>query len=93
MEYVATQPVNLPLADFLELEFYLLDNRPGVKPAAFVAELVKRWRAVENERLALRRDGPAMRGFISIGRTQIGTVRQEQVFPLSPQCKQFQLHG
>jgi hypothetical protein len=63
MEYVATQPVNIPISDFLELEFYLIDNRPGVKPAAFVAELLRRWLAVENERLALRRDGPAMRGF------------------------------
>ena len=63
MEYVATQPVNLLLAEFLELEFYLIDHRPGVKPEAFVAELVKRWLAVENERLALRRDGPALRGF------------------------------
>ena len=63
MEYVATQPVNLPITEYLELEFYLIDNRPGTKPEAFVAELVKRWLAVENERLALRRDGPALRGF------------------------------
>ena len=63
MEYIATQPVNLPIANFLELEFYLIDNRPGVKPEAFVAELVKRWLALENERLTLRRDGQPLRGF------------------------------
>lgn len=63
MGYVPIQPVNLPLSEFMELEFYLMDHRPGVKPEAFVAELVKRWLAVENERLALRRDGPALRGF------------------------------
>ncbi|QGZ37990.1 hypothetical protein IP92_05676 [Pseudoduganella flava] len=63
MEYIPTKPVNLPLAEFMALEFYLMDNRPGVKPELFVAELVKRWLAVENERLALRRDGPALRGF------------------------------
>ncbi|QGZ38209.1 hypothetical protein IP92_01493 [Pseudoduganella flava] len=63
MEYIPTKPVNLPLAEFMALEFYLMDSRPGVKPELFVAELVKRWLAVENERLALRRDGPALRGF------------------------------
>ncbi|TWI44995.1 hypothetical protein IP92_04170 [Pseudoduganella flava] len=60
MEYIPTKPVNLPLAEFMALEFYLMDNRPGVKPELFVTELVKRWLAVENERLALRRDGAAL---------------------------------
>jgi hypothetical protein len=63
MGYVPTQAVHLPVVEFLELEFYLIDHRPGVKPGEFVTELVKRWLAVENERLALRRDGPALRGF------------------------------
>lgn len=40
-----------------------MDTRPGVKPDAFVTELVKHWLRIDMERLALRRDGPAMRGF------------------------------
>ncbi|WP_338760322.1 hypothetical protein [Massilia sp. METH4] len=63
MEYESTQPVNLPVTDFLELEFYLMDTRPGVKPDAFLAEMLKRWLRAENERLALRKSGPALRGF------------------------------
>lgn len=63
MEYEPKQPVYLPVTDFLNLEFYLMDARPGVQPDAFVAELVKRWLAVEMERLALRKSGRAMRGF------------------------------
>ena len=63
MDYEATQPVNLPIADFLELEFHLMDTRPGARPEAFVAELVKRWLRTESERLALQKNGPALRGF------------------------------
>ncbi len=63
MAYEAKQAVYLPLTDFLNLEFYLMDARPGVKPDAFVAELVNRWLAVEMERNSLRERGPAMRGF------------------------------
>ena len=63
MGYEATQPVNLPIADYLELEFLLMDLRPGVSPQSFVIEQVKRWIALQNERLALQRDGPALRGF------------------------------
>jgi hypothetical protein len=63
MRYEATQPVNLPVEDFLQLELHLMDARPDTTPHKFVADLVKRWLAVENERLALRRDGPPLRGF------------------------------
>ncbi len=63
MEYVSTQPVYLPACDFLNLEFHLMDTRPGVKPDAFVSELVKRWLALEMERLDLRKNGQPMRGF------------------------------
>jgi hypothetical protein len=63
MQYEARQPVHLPVVDFLELEFHLMDTRRDVTPEKFVADLVKRWLAVENERAALRRDGPALRGF------------------------------
>ena len=40
-----------------------MDTRPGVKLDAFVTELVKRWLAIETERLALRKGGQALRGF------------------------------
>ena len=40
-----------------------MDTRPGVKLDAFVTELVKRWLAIETERLALRNSGQALRGF------------------------------
>jgi hypothetical protein len=43
MEYEPKQAVYLPIADYLELEFFLMDVRPGVKPDAFVTELVHRW--------------------------------------------------
>jgi len=45
------------VADYLELEFFLMDARPGVKPDALVTELVHRWLAVEMERLSLRKNG------------------------------------
>jgi hypothetical protein len=63
MEYEFKQPVYLPICDFLSLEFHLMDTRPGVKADAFVTELVKRWLATEMERLALLKNGMAMRGF------------------------------
>jgi hypothetical protein len=63
MEYEPKQPVYLPISDFLNLEFHLMDTHPDVKPDAFVTELVKRWLATEMERLALRKNGMAMRGF------------------------------
>jgi hypothetical protein len=63
MAYEAKQPVYLPISDFLQLEFHLFETRPGVKPEAFVTELVQRWLAVEVERLALRMNGRAMRGY------------------------------
>ena len=62
MKYEAKQAIYLPITDYLNLEFFLMDNRPGVKPESFVVELVKRWLATETARLALR-NGQAMRGF------------------------------
>ena len=63
MSYEPIRPVNLPLSDFMNLEFHLMDTRPGVKPEAFVIELVQRWLAVDKERQSLRSNGPAKRGF------------------------------
>ncbi len=63
MTYEAKQAVYLPVTDYLQLEFFLMDARPGVKPDAFVTDLVNRWLAVEMERLSLRERGQAMRGF------------------------------
>lgn len=54
MAYEAKQAVYLPVTDFLNLEFYLMDARPGVKSDAFVTELVNRWLTVEMERNSLR---------------------------------------
>lgn len=63
MEYEPKRAIYLPLEDFVNLEFHLMDTRPGANPDAFVAELVKRWLALEMERLALRKNGQATRGF------------------------------
>lgn len=63
MEYVAKRSIDLPLSGLLDLELYLMETRPGVKPDAFIADLIRRWLAVEKERLALLRSGPAMHGF------------------------------
>ncbi|MBB3121466.1 hypothetical protein [Pseudoduganella violacea] len=63
MGYEAKQAVYLPTTDYLELELYLMDTRPGVRLDAFVTELVHRWLAIEMERLALRKNGQAMRGY------------------------------
>lgn len=63
MGYEAKQPVDIPVADFLELEFYLMDVRPGVKTEAFIAELVNRWLKTELERRAVKDRGHSLRGF------------------------------
>ena len=63
MGYTPIRPVNLPLTDFMNLEFHLMETRPGSNPEAFVIELVQRWLAMDMERLALRRNGSAIRGF------------------------------
>jgi hypothetical protein len=63
MDYEPKRAVHLPLCDFMNLEFHLMDTRPGVKPDTFIAELVKHWLKIDMERVALRRDGGAMRGF------------------------------
>ena len=63
MDYEAKQPVYFPVTDFLALEFYLMDTRPGMKPEAFVTNLVKRWLTRDMERLALAANGPPLRGF------------------------------
>ncbi|USX27660.1 hypothetical protein NHH73_04970 [Oxalobacteraceae bacterium OTU3CINTB1] len=62
MEFEAKQAIYIPVIDYLNLEFFLMDTRPGVKPGPFVVELVKRWLATETARLALR-NGQAIRGF------------------------------
>jgi hypothetical protein len=63
MAYEPKRAVNLPLSDFMSLEFHLMDTRPGVNPDTFVTQLVQHWLAIDMERVALRRNGPAMRGF------------------------------
>jgi hypothetical protein len=63
MEYESKQAIYIPTINFLNLELFLMDSRPGVKLDAFVTDLVKRWLAIETQRLALRRNGRAMRGF------------------------------
>ncbi|MYM69831.1 hypothetical protein GTP45_23725 [Pseudoduganella sp. FT55W] len=63
MEFVAKRSINLPISDLMDLEFHLFETRPGVKLDAFINDLLKRWLAVEKERLALLRNGPALRGY------------------------------
>lgn len=63
MEYEARQVVYFPVVDFLELELHLLETRPGVKPDAFINDLVKRWLARDIERQGLQTSSPALRGF------------------------------
>jgi len=63
MSYEPMRPINLPLCAFMNLEFHLMDTRPGVKPEAFITELVQRWLAIDMERQSLLKNGPAMRGF------------------------------
>ena len=63
MGYEATGQVDLPLADYLNLKFYLMDARPGVSPEAFIQELVHRWLTIEMERNLLRYNGRALHGY------------------------------
>ncbi len=63
MGYEAKCPVHLPVGDFLELEFHLMDTQPGVTPDGFVTGLVQRWLAAERERLGLPKDGLSIHGF------------------------------
>lgn len=63
MAYEATQSLNLPVVDYLTLELHLMETRPGIRPDSFVADLVRRWLTIDTERLALRKNGPPLRGF------------------------------
>lgn len=63
MPYEPKRPLNLPLGDLMDLEFHLMDTRPGVKLESFVTELIQHWLAIEKERQALRENGRALRGF------------------------------
>ncbi|MCC6069885.1 hypothetical protein ACFSQU_03000 [Massilia sp. GCM10020059] len=63
MAYEPKQAFHLPIEDFLKLELHLMESRPDAKPEAFVADLVRRWIAIDTQRLALRKNGPPMRGF------------------------------
>lgn len=56
-------PIYLSLQEFIDLEFHLMNTRPGVKTDAFVSELIKNWLAVDSERIDLRKNGPPMHGF------------------------------
>lgn len=62
MEYESRQAVYIPVMDFLELELHLLETRPGMKPEAFIKDLLKRWLARDIERRGLKRNGTAVRG-------------------------------
>jgi hypothetical protein len=63
MTYTPTHPVSLPLTVFTDLRFHLMMTRQGVEPDAFVTELVQHWLKLDEERLELHKNGPAMRGF------------------------------
>lgn len=63
MEYKPTHPIHLSLEDFSKLEFHLMDTRPGVKPDAFVKDLILHWLTIDMERYELRTNGRPMRGF------------------------------
>lgn len=63
MEYEAKQSLDLPIVDYLRLELHLMETHPNIRPEAFVADLVQRWLVIDTERLALRKNGPPMRGF------------------------------
>lgn len=63
MAYEMKQAIYLPISDALHLELHLLETRPGVKLDDFVTEFLKRWLAADKERLALRKNGRAIRGF------------------------------
>ncbi len=62
MGYVPQCAVNLPVSDYLDLELFLMEHRPNMKPADIVKQLVARWLAVETERQQLRKNGRALRG-------------------------------
>ncbi len=62
MAYQPMQAIGIHYGDFMQLEFLLMDTRPGVKPDAFIGNLVKRWVATERERLDLCKNGPSLRG-------------------------------
>jgi hypothetical protein len=47
----------------LELELHLMTVQPGVKLEDFITELTGHWLRVQKEKLALRKNGPAMQGF------------------------------
>ncbi|GAB2879650.1 hypothetical protein GCM10027277_56060 [Pseudoduganella ginsengisoli] len=63
MGYEPMRPINLPLGELLDLELHLMNVRPGVKLETFITELLQRWLTIDKERLALRTNGPAIRGF------------------------------
>ncbi|MRV70251.1 hypothetical protein GJ700_00760 [Duganella sp. FT92W] len=63
MTYEPKRTIYLPTGDFLDFELHLMETRPGVKPEAFLTELMLRWLTADKERLALRKNGRAMRGF------------------------------
>lgn len=63
MPYEPKQAIYMSIEEFLDLELHLLETRPGIKPETFVTELVQRWLKIDKERLALRKNGRAMRGF------------------------------
>ena len=63
MEYHPTHAIHLPLEDFSKLEFHLMDTRPGVKPDAFVKEMIRHWLMIDTERCELRTNGRPMRGY------------------------------
>lgn len=63
MAFEAKQAVHLPISDFVRLELHLMETRPGLRPEAFVVDLVQRWLALDTERLDLRQNGRPMRGF------------------------------
>lgn len=62
MAYEPKAAVHVPLMDFHELEFHLMEARPGVTPDVFVGELLHRWLLIEKERRTLRENG-AMCGY------------------------------
>ncbi|RZT08142.1 hypothetical protein SAMN05216319_3448 [Duganella sp. CF402] len=63
MGFVAKRSIDLPLSELMDLEFHLMDTRPGVKLEAFIADLLERWLTIEKERLAVLRNGSGLRGY------------------------------
>jgi hypothetical protein len=54
MAYIPMQTIQIPLRIYMELEFHLMDARPGLKPDAFVVSYLERWLKLEAEREAIR---------------------------------------